>query len=279
MVRPGRRGRAPASVGHALLVALGDRRRSRMSRHWPEQPRLKNRRLSVQIAFVVSGAIVVGAGAHVLERGRRRRARARRSSATSMLEPRRQPPHLALEIAPAGRRSAASRRSAGRARPRTSADDAWSAGGSSRRPAGVGSSTHSPEPLDLGLGSRRRPCGEHLHRRRRARPRVRARRAPRACPCSSQWLSHDRNTSRGSRPTQMYVTSGSCGQPVERRVRLDEPTMRLRVEVGAHRREIAGQHVEPGRDEVERPVEASSSGRPGARRSSASTSSRTWAAY
>ena len=68
----------------------------------------------------------------------------------------------------------------------------------------------------------------------------------------SMWLSIDSATSRGSRPTQMYVTSVVVGHPVERRVGLDEPAVRLGVQVGEHVVRVAGQHVEPRREHVER---------------------------
>jgi hypothetical protein len=40
-------------------------------------------------------------------------------------------------------------------------------------------------------------------------------------------------------------------EPVEGRMRLDEATVGLCIEVGADRFEIASEHIEPGRDEIE----------------------------
>ena len=62
---------------------------------------------------------------------------------------------------------------------------------------------------------------------------------------------HEMATSRGSRPTQMYVTAGFVAQPVERRMGLDEASMLLGFEVGNHVADVTGLHIEPRRDEIE----------------------------
>jgi hypothetical protein len=100
------------------------------------------------------------------------------------------------------------------------------------------------------LGKRQRPKGEHLHHVVKA-DRALARGEDREnVHVLTVVLPRPEHVTRVATDADVRHV-GMVRESVERCVRLDEPTVGLRVEVGTNRCEIASQHVEPGRDEIE----------------------------
>ena len=101
-----------------------------------------------------------------------------------------------------------------------------------------------PEPFDLGFGPGRRSVREHVHDVVEA-DRAFAGREDRGDVHVVDVVVPGAEDVAGIAADADVRDVGVVREPVERRVGLDEAAMGLRVEVGADRREVAGQHVEP----------------------------------